>query len=164
MRQVASQGVGLYPCSEKIIESLLELLREERNTLLRETGRKILIRFLRKTDDQLIPQGLRARVEAAVHQPTELVPADAEEMLDSIGKGHEGIRNTYRRALVGSGARWTSILGSIYLLGGSGDEVSRQDIIAVAKESEEPEVRQAYEEVRALGTFDPVLPELTERT
>jgi hypothetical protein len=94
-------------------------------------------------------------------EPVCLVPADAEKILDGGEKGDDSTRNLCRRALHSlDPARWVTIIGAMYLLGATGDGPSRDKIEAVGRSSQVPEVRLAYEEVRALATFTPPLPEL----
>jgi hypothetical protein len=159
VRQVAAQGLGLYPADENI-DFLLKIVASERNTVLRETCRKILARFARDPANR--KHQLFAEAALVGKKVSPVTVADAAEILDAVGGGHQGIRNTCRRAMVSSGSRWTSVVGSIYLLGAIGDEASHQSLYDVARQSREPEVRQTYREIQALNTFGRPLPKLAK--
>jgi hypothetical protein len=159
-RASAASGFGALPASPKTIDCALTAIAREPNSVLREMARKVLHWFAREAAGEVA--SYRAdEVARRLAEPVCLVPADAEKILDGGEKGDDSTRNLCRRALHSlDPARWVTIIGAMYLLGATGDGPSRDKIEAVGRSSQVPEVRLAYEEVRALATFTPPLPEL----
>jgi hypothetical protein len=160
VRQVAAQGLGLAFISAENIDCALEIHSKEPNSIIRATASKVLEQFARKAVGTELEKHRHEDVSKALANPVTLQVADAEEILDALGKNNPGIRITYRRALDQPDERWNSVVGAIYLLGVTSDSHIEELIPQVAGRSKNLEVRQAYEEVRAMNTFVPPLPPL----
>jgi hypothetical protein len=128
---------------------------------VRELARKILKRYNRLGGEKLSAGYRSAEIRAVLDWPPVLSKQDVQTLFASVGEhGKTAFLETYRRAVLRSGNRWTAMMGTFYVLGGLGDETSRADIIAAAIKSQNPEIREVYEDIRRLKTFQIPLPEL----